>query len=73
MTVAGEARQTRRGKLLAFDDSYLHEARNRSESERVVLIFSIWHPDLSAAEQGAIRQTFRHRNQWLASRQLPSA
>ena len=35
------------GKMLIFDDTYEHEAANRSkEEERVVLIVDIWHPDL---------------------------
>ena len=38
------------GKVLVFDDSFEHEAWNDSEAPRVVLIFDIWHPDLSKGE-----------------------
>jgi hypothetical protein len=33
-----------------------------------VLIFSIWHPDLSEAEQKAILASFQARREWLDSR-----
>ncbi len=56
------------GKLIVFDDSFDHEAENSSDQDRVVLIFSVWHPDLTIAEQQAIRATFAARSQWLAAR-----
>jgi aspartyl/asparaginyl beta-hydroxylase (cupin superfamily) len=52
--VGGEARETRFGRLMIFDDSYEHSAWNDSEAARVVLIFEIWHPALSAAERTAV-------------------
>jgi hypothetical protein len=52
--VAGEARETRFGRLMIFDDSYEHSAWNDSEVARIVLIFEIWHPALSAAERTAV-------------------
>jgi len=39
------------GKCLIFDDSFEHEAWNRSEEPRAVLIFEIWNPGLSEAER----------------------
>lgn len=39
------------GKCLIFDDSFEHEAWNRSDRPRAVLIFEIWHPSLSEAER----------------------
>ena len=54
VAVAGEARETRFGRLMIFDDSYEHSAWNDSEVARIVLIFEIWHPALSAAERTAI-------------------
>lgn len=39
------------GKCLIFDDSFEHEAWNRSERPRAVLIFEVWHPGLSEAER----------------------
>lgn len=39
------------GKCLVFDDSFEHEAWNRSDEKRAVLIFEVWHPDLSEPEK----------------------
>jgi len=43
------------GKVLIFDDSFLHEAWNRGAGKRAVLIFEIWHPELTAVEIEAIQ------------------
>ena len=56
------------GKLVIFDDTFDHEAINESEQERVVLIFSIWHPELTVEEQQDIKATFIARKKWLDSR-----
>lgn len=50
LRVAGQARPWRRGRALLFDDSFEHEAENPSRSPRVVLLFDVWHPDLTARE-----------------------
>lgn len=49
--VGDQTRQWFPGKCLIFDDSFEHEAWNRSDQLRVVLIFEIWHPDLNAIER----------------------
>ena len=38
------------GKCIIFDDSYEHEAWNDSEQPRLILIFDVWHPDLTKEE-----------------------
>ncbi len=43
------------GEVLVFDDSIEHEARNDSDELRVVLIFDVWNPLLSAAEREMVR------------------
>ncbi len=68
LEVGGEMREWRHGEMLLFDDSYLHSAHNQSNDSRVVLIFSIWHPDLSAEEQALIRRSFQAREAWYARR-----
>lgn len=68
LTVAGEEVAWQKGKAIIFDDSFIHEAINPSEEDRVVLIFSIWHPDLSEVEQKAILASFQARREWLESR-----
>ena len=49
--VGNEVREWIPGKAWVFDDTVEHEAWNESEKLRVVLIFDIWHPQLSAAER----------------------
>ncbi len=52
--VGGETRTWRRGEAFIFDDTIEHEAMNSSDELRVVFIFDVWHPDLTAAERGAV-------------------
>ena len=52
---AGEHRW-REGELMMFDDTYQHEAWNRSDQSRVILLMDCWNPYLDAAERQAIRQ-----------------
>jgi aspartate beta-hydroxylase len=54
LAAAREPRAWREGECLVFDDSFVHEAWNRSGRTRVVLIFDVWNPDLSAAEREAL-------------------
>lgn len=56
------------GKITAFDDSYEHEAWNRSNEDRVVLIFETHHPDLSATEIEAIEKVYSVFDKWVAGR-----
>jgi aspartate beta-hydroxylase len=58
LRVADEAHAWRVGEIVAFDDTYAHEAWNHSAETRVVLIFDLWHPDLSEAERVAARELF---------------
>lgn len=52
MRVGAETRVWREGEACVFDDSVEHEAWNRHPDRlRVVLIFDIWRPELSPAEQ----------------------
>jgi aspartate beta-hydroxylase len=52
--VGSETRGWREGECLVFDDSFEHEAWNRSTAVRAVLILDIWNPQLSAAERDGI-------------------
>ncbi len=42
------------GRVCVFDDTIEHEAWNRSDLLRAVLIFDVWHPDLNEAERRMI-------------------
>lgn len=55
--VGSETRGWTEGECLIFDDSFEHEAWNRSDHIRVVLIMEIWNPDVTAVEQAALRKT----------------
>lgn len=68
LTVAGRKVVWQKGKTIVFDDSFEHEAINPSNEDRVVLIFSIWHPELSKAEQQDILSSFSARATWLNNR-----
>lgn len=56
------------GKVIAFDDSFEHEAWNRTNEDRIVLIFEAWRPDLTVSERNAAETAFRARKDWLARR-----
>ena len=56
--VGGETRDWREGQAFAFDDTIEHEAWNDSDHLRVVLIFDVWNPHLSLAEQQLLKQFY---------------
>lgn len=49
--VGNETRYWERGKAWVFNDTIEHEASNPTDQTRVVLLFEIWHPELSADER----------------------
>jgi len=53
--VGAQTRDFAEGQAWVFDDTIEHEAKNETDALRVILIFDIWHPDLSPAERAAIR------------------
>lgn len=56
--VGGETRAWQEGQAFAFDDTIEHEAWNDSDHLRVVLIFDVWNPHLSLAEQQLLKQFY---------------
>lgn len=52
--VCDETREWQEGECLLFDYSYLHEAWNHSDNQRVCLLMDIWHPETSVAERLAL-------------------
>ncbi|MDE1145333.1 MAG: aspartyl/asparaginyl beta-hydroxylase domain-containing protein [Azospirillaceae bacterium] len=52
--VGNETREWQMGVAWAFDDTIEHEAWNDGDQVRVVMIFDIWSPRLSAAERDFI-------------------
>lgn len=55
ISVANQPRIWPEDQLLCFDPSFTHEAWNFGTSDRYVLLFTIWHPDLTNAEIFAIK------------------
>ena len=47
-------RQWSEGELIIFDDSMEHEAWNRSDRQRIILLFEIWRPEIGEADREAL-------------------
>jgi len=56
--VGAETRGWREGEMLMFDDSFEHEAWNRGTSDRTILLFEIWRPDIDADERAQLTRIF---------------
>jgi hypothetical protein len=56
--VGATTREWKVGELMVFDDSVEHEAWNNSDSDRLVLIFDVWRPDISGEERRQIEALF---------------
>ncbi|MEV5242991.1 aspartyl/asparaginyl beta-hydroxylase domain-containing protein [Streptomyces cinnamoneus] len=52
--VGDETREWQQGKAFVFDDSFEHEVWNNSNEGRAVLLFDIWHPELTKVEIQAV-------------------
>jgi aspartate beta-hydroxylase len=53
--VGAQTRVWEKGKAWIFDDTIEHEAWNDSDQIRMILIFDIWNPLLTAAERDLVR------------------
>jgi aspartate beta-hydroxylase len=56
LNVGGEIHAWQEGRVVVFDDTYEHEAWNRSDRTRVVLIFDVWNPYLTEVERVAVAE-----------------
>ncbi|GAB3358961.1 aspartyl/asparaginyl beta-hydroxylase domain-containing protein [Lysobacter tyrosinilyticus] len=54
LRVGGEIHAWREGECVGFDDTWLHEAWNRSGETRVILLMDAWNPHLSLPERDAM-------------------
>ena len=54
LRVGNETRSVVEGKAWVFDDTIEHEAWNGSGETRVILLFEIWRPELSAEERALV-------------------
>ena len=56
--VGNDTRALVEGRAWVFDDTIEHEAWNGSERTRVILLFEIWRPELTAAERALVSAMF---------------
>lgn len=54
ISVGGVEHVWQEGRCVTFDDTFEHEAWNRSDKVRAVMILDSWHPDLTEAEREAV-------------------
>lgn len=73
LRVGGEIHAWREGSCVTFDDTFEHEAWNRSQATRVVLILDSWNPDLTDVEQAAVTDLVEVIGDFNASYKLPAA
>lgn len=64
LRVGNETRAWKEGEALIFDDSIEHEAWNRSQETRVVLLFEVWRPEITMAERQALTALFETINEY---------
>ena len=59
LRVGGETRGYDVGRALVFDDAFEHSAWNKSPTaERDVLLFDLWHPELSPGDIASVQRLF---------------
>ena len=71
--VGGQEHAWQEGRCVTFDDTWEHEAWNRSDKLRVVLILDCWHPDLSEVERAAVTDLVEAIGDFNQSCELPQA
>ncbi len=64
LRVGSETRPWQNGEALIFDDSFEHEAWNRSNQRRVILLFEVWRPEISETERSALITIFEAINEY---------
>ena len=69
LRVAGQTKRWKEGEPMVFDDSFVHDAWNRGRSERVVLLFDFWHPEVHLDEREEIVAMFAKAREkgWMSS------
>ena len=51
LRVGSETHHWQEGKIVIFDDTIEHEAKNEADQTRIVLLFDIWRPELTEQER----------------------
>jgi aspartyl/asparaginyl beta-hydroxylase (cupin superfamily) len=55
LSVGDETREWINGEVTLFDTSIMHDAINESDEMRYILMFRVWHPDLTDVEKDALQ------------------
>ena len=58
LRVGNETRAVVEGRAWVFDDTIEHEAWNRSNQTRVILLFEVWRPELTSEERALVSAMF---------------
>ena len=58
LRVGNDTRPVVEGKAWVFDDTIEHEAWNRSDQTRVILLFEVWRPELTGEERALVSSMF---------------
>lgn len=56
LVAGGEPHYWQEGRVMAFDDTFEHEAWNRGDSTRVIVLMDAWNPYLTEAERAALTE-----------------
>jgi len=59
LVVGGTPFKWKEGEVLLFDSSFMHEAYNRTNDDRYVLLLRVWHPELTPIEVQALSDLLR--------------
>lgn len=57
--VGSEVRGWSPGKVVAFDDSFVHACWNPSSERRICLVWEVWHPELTELERRAMAYAYQ--------------
>lgn len=58
------------GQPMMFDDTFKHEAWNRSESQRVILLMDCWNPEITQAERLALKELIEQISDFESTEEL---
>ncbi len=59
LRVGNDKRDVKQNELMIFDDTIEHEAKNDSNSRRIVLIFDVWRPEIAEDEKPVLCEIFK--------------
>jgi len=55
LSVGDDTRQWINGEVMLFDTSLMHDAVNETDATRYILMFRLWHPELTQTERDALQ------------------